>query len=92
MSVKVYISSVSGNADIHKQQQRLQMVLEAKKIAAEYIDVAATQGAKERMRELMGDPKAIPPQIFNGDQYCGNYEAFDDAVEDDELEEFLKLK
>jgi len=23
------------------------------------------------MREMMGDPKALVPQIFNGEQYCG---------------------
>jgi hypothetical protein len=23
------------------------------------------------MRELMGDEKAVVPQIFNGDQHCG---------------------
>ena len=54
-----------------KQQQRIQFILESKKIIAEYVDIAASQEAKEKMRQLMGDPKAIPPQIFNGDQYCG---------------------
>lgn len=28
-------------------------------------------GAKEKMRELCGDDKALPPQLFNGDAYCG---------------------
>jgi hypothetical protein len=29
------------------------------------------EGAKEKMRELIGDEKAIPPQLFNGNTYCG---------------------
>ena len=37
----------------------------------EYIDVAASEEAKQKMRELSGNPKALPPQIFNGDTYCG---------------------
>lgn len=32
---------------------------------------AVIKGAKEKMRELIGDPKALAPQIFNDDQYCG---------------------
>ena len=37
----------------------------------EYIDVAASEETKQKMRELSGNPKALPPQIFNGDTYCG---------------------
>ena len=36
-----------------------------------YIDVAADEDAKKKMRDLSGNPSAIPPQIFNGDTYCG---------------------
>jgi hypothetical protein len=38
---------------------------------------ASVEGAKDKMRELMGAQgvadaeKALPPQIFNGDMYCG---------------------
>jgi len=37
----------------------------------QYIDVAASEEAKQRMRDLSGNPKALPPQIFNEEQYCG---------------------
>lgn len=47
------------------------MVLSSKHIDVEYIDVAASEDAKKKMRELSGNPTAIPPQIFNEDQYCG---------------------
>ena len=47
------------------------MILSSKKIEVEYIDVAASDDAKQKMRELSGNPKALPPQIFNDDQYCG---------------------
>lgn len=33
----------------------------------------------------------MPPQIFNDQEYCGDYDAFDLANEIDNLEVFLKL-
>ena len=54
-----------------KHQQKIEMVLDSKKIAFETIDISSDEDAKNRMRELSGDPKALPPQICNGDQYCG---------------------
>ena len=36
-----------------------------------YIDVAASEDAKKKMRDLSGNQSAVPPQIFNGDTYCG---------------------
>ena len=47
------------------------MVLDCRKIAYDVVDIAAAESAKRKMRELAGDPKALPPQIFNGDQHCG---------------------
>eukprot|EP00092_Neocalanus_flemingeri_P050513 GFUD01058411.1.p1 GENE.GFUD01058411.1~~GFUD01058411.1.p1 ORF type:complete len:121 (-),score=58.30 GFUD01058411.1:99-461(-) len=44
-------------------------------------------GAKKKE----GQRFALPPQLFNGEKYCGDYDDFDVANEDDELEEFLGL-
>ena len=33
--------------------------------------MAADEDAKKKMRDLSGNPEAVPPQIFNGDTYCG---------------------
>merc|ERR1712058_181565 len=38
-----------------------------------------------------GRRHALPPQIFNADKNCGDYDDFDVANEDDELEEFLGI-
>jgi len=58
---------------VKKQQQRIEMVLGKNYQGTEvkYIDVAADEDAKKKMREIAGDDKAIPPQICNGDTYCG---------------------
>lgn len=34
----------------------------------------------------------LAPQIANGDEYCGGYEDFENAIEMENLKEFLKLK
>ncbi|XP_066914701.1 SH3 domain-binding glutamic acid-rich-like protein 3 [Clytia hemisphaerica] len=91
MSITCYFSTVSSNMEIKKHQQKIQMVLDGKKIQYTVVDISASEEGKAKMREIAGDPKALPPQVANGDQYCGDYGAFDAAVEEETLNEFLKL-
>ncbi|KAI6654591.1 SH3 domain-binding glutamic acid-rich-like protein 3 [Oopsacas minuta] len=90
--IDYYYSSVSSNLEIKKQQDRIQNVLDSKKIAYNKIDIAASEDSKAKMRKIVGDEKALAPQLANGDQYCGNFEKFEEAIEGEELEVFLKLK
>merc|ERR1711972_1159629 len=61
------------------------------------VDISAP--GMDEQRDLMrasakkkeGQRHALPPQIFNGEKYCGDYDDFDVANEDDELEEFLGI-
>ena len=96
MVVKIYISGISGNKEVKKRQQRVLMILDSKNVEYETIDI--TEPGKELEKEFMQtnsiarDSKyPLPPQIFNEDDYCGDYEDFDLANEIDELEEFLKV-
>lgn len=86
-----FYSSVSSNLEIKKQQQRIEMILDSKKIPYTKVDIAADEEAKKRMREIAGNDRAIPPQLANGSQYCGSYDDFDYANEMEQLHEFLKL-
>lgn len=79
------------------------MILDSKNMQYEVIDI--TEPGRETDKEFMqnkstsngatvSDPEprhALPPQIFNSDEYCGDYDAFDLANEIDTLEQFLKL-
>jgi len=67
------------------------MVLDSKKIPYTKVDITACTAEKERMRSIVGNERALPPQIANGTTYCGDYEAFDEAVEYETLDQFLKL-
>merc|ERR1719378_1234486 len=46
---------------------------------------------RQNGKKKEGQRNVLPPQIFNGEKYCGDYDDFDVANEDDELEEFLGL-
>ncbi|XP_077465500.1 adapter SH3BGRL-like [Stigmatopora argus] len=97
MVIKVYIASSSGSTSIKKQQQDVMGFLAANKIRFEECDIAANEANRKWMRENVpeesrpatGNP--LPPQIFNESKYCGNYEAFFDAREDNAVYAFLGL-
>lgn len=72
------------------------MILDSKNVEYETIDI--TEPGKEMEKEFMQSNSIVrdskyplPPQIFNEEDYCGDYEDFDLANEIDELEEFLKV-
>ncbi|XP_035759898.1 SH3 domain-binding glutamic acid-rich-like protein 3, partial [Egretta garzetta] len=76
---------------IKSQQSEVTRILDGKNIKYELVDISQDNALREEMRAKAGNPKAIPPQIVNGDHYCGDYELFVEAVEQNTLQEFLKL-
>lgn len=104
MVVKVYISGMSGNKEVKKRQQRVLMILDSKNIKYEIIDI--TEPGREDDKDFMqtnsksngatvSDPNPrtpLPPQVFNDEEYCGDYDQFDLANEVDTLEQFLKVE
>ncbi|XP_069602229.1 adapter SH3BGRL [Ranitomeya imitator] len=97
MVIKVYIASSSGSVSIKKQQQTVLGLLDAMKIEYEEKDIAANEENRKWMRANVPEnckPESgipLPPQIFNEDRYLGDYEAFFNAREDNELYTFLGL-
>ncbi|XP_049822896.1 SH3 domain-binding glutamic acid-rich protein homolog [Aethina tumida] len=103
MVIKVYVSSVSGSMELTSRKKSVERTLEMAKINFNTIDISQDANAEEYKFMLehatqMGatsmcpNPKVpLPPQIFNEDVYCGDYNAFDAAVELGELKSFLKL-
>uniref|UniRef100_A0A452QV19 SH3 domain binding glutamate rich protein like 2 n=1 Tax=Ursus americanus TaxID=9643 RepID=A0A452QV19_URSAM len=72
---KVKKSSLSGF--IKKKQQDVVRFLEANKIEFEEVDITMSEEQRQWMyknippekKPAQGNP--LPPQIFNGDRYCG---------------------
>ncbi|KAK3534626.1 hypothetical protein QTP86_017007 [Hemibagrus guttatus] len=97
MVIKVFLASSSGSTAIKKKQQDVLGFLEALKIEYAQLDIASNEENRMWMREnVPGEKKPssgipLPPQIFNEDNYCGDYDTFFDAKEDNSVYEFLGL-
>ncbi|XP_048397118.1 SH3 domain-binding glutamic acid-rich protein isoform X6 [Stegostoma tigrinum] len=97
MVIKVFIASQSGSTAIKKKQQDVLGFLEANKIDFKELDIAANEDNRKWMRENVPGEKRpqngipLPPQIFNDELYCGDFEAFFNAKEDNGVYAFLGL-
>ncbi|PWS22511.1 hypothetical protein DKP78_18005, partial [Enterococcus faecium] len=87
----IYFSSVSGSREVKQQQSEIFQYLDAKKIMYKPMDITQDSSIKDEMRSRVGNPTAMPPQVFNGDTYCGDYSMFFQAVEAGKAEVFFKL-
>ncbi|XP_036405849.1 SH3 domain-binding glutamic acid-rich-like protein 3 [Megalops cyprinoides] len=91
MAVTVYFSSTSASRELKQHQTEIFQYLDANKIQYKAVDITQGSEVKEEMRKKSGNPSAMPPQVFNGDVYCGDYDKFFEAVELGKAEEFFKL-
>ncbi|XP_016108758.1 SH3 domain-binding glutamic acid-rich-like protein isoform X1 [Sinocyclocheilus grahami] len=97
MVIKIFLASSSGSTAIKKKQQDVVGFLEALKIDYAQLDIASNEDNRMWMREnVPGEKKPtngipLPPQIFNEAMYCGDYETFFEAKEDNTVYEFLGL-
>ncbi|XP_038655245.1 SH3 domain-binding glutamic acid-rich-like protein 2-A [Scyliorhinus canicula] len=90
MVVIVYFTSITTTTELDKNQIRIRNTLEAFKIPHKFVDLAADASLLEEMRNKVGNRKAMAPQIFNDDKYCGDFAAFEEAMESEKVEEFFK--
>ncbi|XP_030172949.1 SH3 domain-binding glutamic acid-rich-like protein 2 [Lynx canadensis] len=98
MVIRVFIASSSGFVAIKKKQQDVVRFLEANKIEFEEVDITMSEEQRQWMyknippekKPAQGNP--LPPQIFNGDRYCGDYDSFFESKESNTVYSFLGLK
>ncbi|XP_078542044.1 SH3 domain-binding glutamic acid-rich-like protein 3 [Lissotriton helveticus] len=90
-SIKVYYTSVSGSREVKKRQFEVTHLLDANQVKYELIDISISENLLQEMRQKSGNPGAVPPQIFNGDDYCGDYQMMHYANENCTFLKFLKL-
>nr|XP_025977275.1 SH3 domain-binding glutamic acid-rich protein-like isoform X2 [Dromaius novaehollandiae] len=97
MVIKVFVATSSGSTAIKKKQQEVVGFLEANKIDFQEMDIAGDEDNRKWMREnVPGEKKPqngipLPPQIFNEEQYCGDFESFFSAKEENIIYSFLGL-
>ncbi|XP_072317004.1 SH3 domain-binding glutamic acid-rich protein isoform X2 [Eucyclogobius newberryi] len=97
MVIKVYLATSSGSTAIKKKQQDVVGFLEALHVDYTPLDIACNEQNRMWMRQNVPEEKKptngipLPPQIFNDAGYCGDYETFFDAKEDNSVYAFLGL-
>uniref|UniRef100_A0A667YBW5 SH3 domain binding glutamate-rich protein n=1 Tax=Myripristis murdjan TaxID=586833 RepID=A0A667YBW5_9TELE len=97
MVIKVFLASSSGSTAIKKKQQDVVGFLEALKVDYTQLDIACNEENRMWMRQNVPEDKKpsngipLPPQIFNEESYCGDYDTFFDAKEDNSVYSFLGL-
>jgi len=97
MVVKVYISNATIYTAAKKNQQQVLWLLSGLKIEHEVVDIGDSILEDEKdFLSVNGQPNkqglVVTPQIFNDDQLCGDYDAFNLALENEELFDFLKTE
>jgi len=98
MSVRVYLSNATCSSEIRKKQQHVKDILSSLKIEHELVDVLdprndeALKFMHANSKAKKANQKPTPPQIFNGEDYCGDYEKFQESIEWDQVYEFLKIE
>ncbi|KPP71188.1 SH3 domain-binding glutamic acid-rich-like protein 2-like [Scleropages formosus] len=97
MVVRLFIASSSGSVVIKKRQQAIVGFLEANRIPFEAVDITMLEDQRLWMYRNIPEDKhpekgnPLPPQIFSDQQYCGDYEDFFQAKENNTVFSFLRL-
>lgn len=64
-------SPLPSPLQVKQQQSEIFQYLDSKKIMYKPLDITQDSSIKDEMRSRVGNPTAMPPQVFNGDTYCG---------------------
>ncbi|KAL1231473.1 SH3 domain-binding glutamic acid-rich protein [Trichinella spiralis] len=96
MSLAILYSSLSPNLEFKKHTQHVIMVLDAMRVSYELFDLCDSRDCnkKEKYKEVCASKRNGQlwfPQIFFGEDYCGDYDDFAEAIESNKLNTFLKL-
>ncbi|XP_062998126.1 SH3 domain-binding glutamic acid-rich-like protein 3 [Elgaria multicarinata webbii] len=90
-TIRVYYTSVTGSREVKRQQTQVLHVLDGSRVKYQLVDVSTSERLLQEMRDKTGKPDAVPPQIFNGEEYCGDFEMLYEATENEEVQKFLKM-
>ncbi|KAG9493068.1 SH3 domain-binding glutamic acid-rich-like protein 3 [Eleutherodactylus coqui] len=86
----VYVTSVTSSREVKSNQSEMKRILDTQKIPYDMVDVSVDKCLLEEMRAKAGNSSAVPPQLFCGDVYIGDFNQLNNAVENETLDEFLQ--
>lgn len=86
------MTTIASQPALRRRQEYILRILQVKKISYTAYDLASDEEAKRLWKRKAPTDKPEIPAILVGGKYPGTFEDFEDAVEHDELDIFLRLK
>ncbi|KAG8509692.1 SH3 domain-binding glutamic acid-rich-like protein 3 [Galemys pyrenaicus] len=86
-----YNRSIMASCDLKSQQSKMTHILDGKCISPATGPLSEQCPKRVGERGMVAKPMVLPPQIVQGVQSCGSCELFVEAVEQNMLQQFLKL-
>ncbi|EJD04089.1 uncharacterized protein FOMMEDRAFT_146155 [Fomitiporia mediterranea MF3/22] len=89
--VEVFLTTIASQPALRKRQEYILRILQVKKVPFTSYDLASSEDAKKLWKRKAPLAKQQLPGILVGGMFPGTFEDFEEAVEYDELERFLRL-
>jgi len=89
--IQVFLTTIASQPELRKRQEYILRILQTKKISFTPYDLACDDEAKRLWKRKAPLNKQQLPGILVGGRYPGDFDAFEEAVEYDELDVFLRL-
>ncbi|KAH7912591.1 hypothetical protein BJ138DRAFT_1083314 [Hygrophoropsis aurantiaca] len=90
--IQVFLTTIASQPVLRKRQEYILRILQTKKIPYTSYDLASDEDAKRLWKRKAPLDKQQLPGILVGGRYPGTFDEFEEAVEYDELDIFLRLK
>jgi len=90
--ISVFLTTIASQPALRQRQEYLLRILQVKKIPFSSYDLASDEDAKRLWKRKAPSDKQQLPGILVGGRFPGTFSEFEDAVEHDELDRFLRLK
>ncbi|KAF5384985.1 hypothetical protein D9615_001398 [Tricholomella constricta] len=87
----VFLTTIASQPALRQRQEYLLRILQVKRIPFSSYDLASDEDAKRLWRRRAPPDQQQLPGILVGGQFPGPFSEFEDAVECDELDVFLRL-
>ncbi|KAL5495393.1 hypothetical protein ACEPAI_856 [Sanghuangporus weigelae] len=90
--IEVFLTTIASQPALRQRQEYILRILQVKKIPFTSYDLASNEDAKRLWKRKAPPNRQQLPGILVGGTFPGTYDEFEEAVEYDELDRFLRLK
>ncbi|ESK98053.1 thioredoxin domain-containing protein [Moniliophthora roreri MCA 2997] len=90
--IQVFLTTIASQPALRQRQEYLLRILQVKKIPFTSYDLASDETAKRLWKRKAPLDKQQLPGILVGGKFPGTFTDFEESVEFDELDKFLRLK